>query len=316
MNTSSTHALIRLITMLVFMAVAALLSTEALMLLRNKIPLPILLKRLFRFKLIRQILHTSSILVVCLYTYATFIEPKWLDISMHTITTDKLQNTSIRIVQVTDTHCDKREVLESRLGREIAKLKPDIIVFTGDAINEPKIEYQQRFHDLFKAIDAPLGKFGCKGNWPYDTEFLFRNATIEPLFNRSVRIEKGGESIELCGINFNQSDLKNLAKLSQADSHIFRILLSHGPDWIESLPYGKVDLYLAGHTHGGQIAIPGFGAIITYSRFGKKYEAGMYKVRDTTMYISRGVGLDGGGVIKARFFARPELAVFNIVPKP
>ena len=76
----------------------------------------------------------------------------------------------------------------------------------------------------------------------------------------------------------------------------------------------NVDLYLCGHTHGGQIAMPFYGALITMSKFGKKYEAGMYTVGDTILYVNRGIGMDGGPAPRVRFLARPEITVFEIHP--
>jgi hypothetical protein len=68
-----------------------------------------------------------------------------------------------------------------------------------------------------------------------------------------------------------------------------------------------VDLYLAGHTHGGQWRLPGFGAILTSSRYWKRYEAGLYCQGKTHMYVSRGLGLEGFGAPRARFFCPPEV---------
>ncbi len=83
-------------------------------------------------------------------------------------------------------------------------------------------------------------------------------------------------------------------------------------DLIEDLKNLNVDLYLAGHTHGGQIALPIYGALITLSKFGKKYESGMYTVDDTILYVNRGIG---GHASAVRFFARPEITVFEVGPK-
>jgi predicted MPP superfamily phosphohydrolase len=77
----------------------------------------------------------------------------------------------------------------------------------------------------------------------------------------------------------------------------------------------NVDLYLCGHTHGGQVALPLYGALVTLSKFGKKYESGMYTVGDTILYVNRGIGMEGGLTPKVRFLARPEITVFDIVPK-
>jgi predicted MPP superfamily phosphohydrolase len=76
------------------------------------------------------------------------------------------------------------------------------------------------------------------------------------------------------------------------------------------------DLYLAGHTHGGQIALPFYGALITYSRYDKKYEAGLYREGSTTLYVNRGLGLAHEPMPEARFWARPEVTVIDLVGAP
>ena len=94
----------------------------------------------------------------------------------------------------------------------------------------------------------------------------------------------------------------------------FGVLLHHYPDLIEEPAVSKVDLYLTGHTHGGQVALPLYGALITLSKHGKRYEAGKYVVGDTILYVNRGIGMEGGRVPRVRFWARPEITVFDIVP--
>ena len=67
-----------------------------------------------------------------------------------------------------------------------------------------------------------------------------------------------------------------------------------------------MDLYLAGHTHGGQIRLPLYGPMATGSRYGRRYAAGLFQEKDTTLYVSRGLGFEGGGMPRARFLCRPE----------
>ena len=108
-------------------------------------------------------------------------------------------------------------------------------------------------------------------------------------------------------------DVKNL--LADIPADCFSIFLYHYPDLIEDLNNLNVDLYLCGHTHGGQVAIPFYGAIITFSKYGKKYESGMYKVGKTVLYVNRGIGLERSPAPQVRFFARPEITVIDIKPK-
>jgi predicted MPP superfamily phosphohydrolase len=108
----------------------------------------------------------------------------------------------------------------------------------------------------------------------------------------------------------------NEESLAQAVNSIpsdaFKIFLYHYPDLIPEVAAHKVDLYCAGHTHGGQIALPFYGALMTLSKFGKKYEAGLYHEKDTWLYVNRGIGMEGGRAPRVRFCARPELTVIEI----
>jgi hypothetical protein len=73
-----------------------------------------------------------------------------------------------------------------------------------------------------------------------------------------------------------------------------------------------VDLYFCGHTHGGQIRLPLLGALITSSELGKRYEMGRYKEKGTTLYVSRGLGMEGLGAPRARFLSPPEVILWNL----
>jgi predicted MPP superfamily phosphohydrolase len=88
-------------------------------------------------------------------------------------------------------------------------------------------------------------------------------------------------------------------------------VLYHYPDLIDRLASKQVDLLLAGHTHGGQIALPFFGAIVTLSKGWKRYERGLYRVGESYLYVNRGLGTDLPAI---RFFARPEIAVIDLIP--
>ena len=91
------------------------------------------------------------------------------------------------------------------------------------------------------------------------------------------------------------------------------LLLYHFPDAAHLAAKHGIDLYCCGHTHGGQVALPFYGALVTLSRFGKRYEAGLYRVQDTWLYVNRGIGTEGS-TPRVRFCARPEVTVIDLVP--
>jgi predicted MPP superfamily phosphohydrolase len=103
--------------------------------------------------------------------------------------------------------------------------------------------------------------------------------------------------------------------LQAAPRDAFTVFLYHYPDLISDIAARGIDLYLAGHTHGGQVALPFYGAIITLSKFGKKYEAGLYRIDQTSMYVNRGIGMEGGTAPRVRFWARPEITIIEIAPE-
>lgn len=260
------------------------------------------------------VVHVIAAIGVLCLCYGLFIEAYWVEVNQFTIPTSKLEKTSFRIVQISDTHCDVKMRNEEKTIEIINSLKPDIIVFTGDAINTK--EAMGLFTKTMTALKADVAKLAIRGNWFHSVsdDEIFTGTGFEVLNHDKKVLEKDGEEIVVYGLNFWDSSSQNsLLRSNSADK--YNIFLYHTPDLIEDIQGNNVDMYLAGHTHGGQIALPFYGAIITFSKFGKKYEAGQYNVGQTYLYVNRGLGMEGGHAPRARFFARPEITVFDIVPK-
>jgi hypothetical protein len=94
----------------------------------------------------------------------------------------------------------------------------------------------------------------------------------------------------------------------------YYVLLYHTPDLVETAAANDVSLYFSGHTHGGQVRLPLYGAIVTLSVYHKEYEMGEYHVGPTTLYVSRGIGMEGLGLPRIRFLCPPEIVVFDLNP--
>jgi hypothetical protein len=257
----------------------------------------------------------AAVGIVCLL-YGWFIEPYWIDVHVTTVRTPKLKSDAFRIVQVSDLHCDRKARNEKNMVRLINDLKPDIVVATGDYLNHHAA--LARLRDSLRRLEAPLGKFGVTGNWDvhgWPGLDLLEGTGFRRLEREAVVVTKGADSIGILGMDFVRSDgptdpIKALAR------DRFNVFLFHTPDLIEDVRGSDVDLYLCGHTHGGQVALPWYGALITFSKFGKKYESGLHQIGETTLYVNRGLGLEPSPAPPVRFFARPEIAVFDIVPAP
>jgi predicted MPP superfamily phosphohydrolase len=259
-------------------------------------------------------LHLIAILGLLCFLYALFIEPCRIEVNTINMQTAKLSRTGLRIVQISDLHCGRNSRNEKRIVEIINHLKPDIIAFTGDAIKLNTPGALPLFKNTMKSLRANLAKVAVRGN--IDIRFfanldLFSDTGFQLLDTGTMQLQKNGESFSMSGLSFGHATALQdvLCKVPQEQ---FSILLYHYPDLVEDLDNLNVDLYLCGHTHGGQIALPYYGAIITLSKFGKKYESGSYHVNDTMLYVNRGIG---GHLAGIRFFARPEITVFDITPK-
>jgi uncharacterized protein len=258
------------------------------------------------------ILSLAAAGVLCIF-YGFFIEPYWLSIEHLEISSAKIHCTKpIRIVQISDLHCDAKERLEGQLPAVIALQKPDIIVFTGDAINMPEGLPLLRTCLIRLAKIAPT--YVVKGNW--DADFFtdldrFGNTGAIELDGKAVKVRVENNDIWIAGLGpRTQKSLASVLKNVPEDA--YRIFLFHYPDYIGEMAKEKVDLYLAGHTHGGQVALPFYGALVTMATTGKRYEHGHFRLGDTHLYVNRGIGMEGGKAPRVRFLARPEVTVIDI----
>jgi predicted MPP superfamily phosphohydrolase len=259
------------------------------------------------------VIHVLAAVIVLCVLYGYFIEPYWIEVKTVEITTPKLKAAYFRIVQISDMHCETKPRDESKLVRIINDLTPDVIIFTGDTLNTP--EALGLFKDTMKNLKANLAKIAVRGNydvWYWRDIDLYSGTGFEVLDKGSITLEKKGEKIIISGLSC-QYPLELKSVLAKIPADCFSVLAYHYPDFAESLKGLNVDLYLCGHTHGGQVALPLYGAIITLSKFGKKYEAGQYRIGNTLLYVNRGIGMEGANhAPRIRFFARPEITVFEV----
>lgn len=270
-------------------------------------------KSIFTEKYSLSCLIITLIGVLC-FAYGYLIESKFIQIKNIELHTSKLAKTSLRVVQISDLHCDSGPRNEEKLDEMINPLNPDIIVFTGDSVN--KTNMIGNFKNTLTRLKARIGKFAVRGNidvfYMYNVD-IFSGTGFQEINGDSIEFKKDNERVCISGLNYRED--KNLDKvLGKVPSNVFSIFLYHSPDLIERIGTRKVDLYLAGHTHGGQVRVPFYGAIITFSNYGKKYEMGEYKVGNTTLYVNRGIGMEGGNAPRVRFLSRPEITVFDIKP--
>ncbi len=271
----------------------------------------------------RKILFTKPAIVVhavilsmfaCLL-YSYFVEPRWIDAHSTTLRTVKLKDAGFRIVQITDLHCDRTARNEDRMVQIVNDLKPDIVVATGDYLNDRA--GLSRLRQMLGRLEASLGKFAVTGNFEvrcWSDIDPFEGTGFRRLERETVVVTKGTDCIAVSGMGYVPSNA-TVEPIDGPTNDRYDVFLFHTPDLVEDFAHRGIDLYLCGHTHGGQVALPWYGAVITFSKFGKKYESGMHRVGDTVLYVNRGLGLEPRPAPQVRFLARPEIAVFDILPE-
>jgi predicted MPP superfamily phosphohydrolase len=263
-----------------------------------------------------------NLLVLALGLYGFCYEPFHLTVSRLSVPVPGLER-PVRIVQLSDIHVEYTTQRERDLPPLVASLNPDLIVMTGDYVNESYFSDPKTINDLrvlLSQLHAPLGIYAINGNIeaPLDMAEWFQGLDIHILDDQVVKVPAISPHFSLVGVSFfkwRDNDLALTSVMRQVDPQDFSLLLYHKPDIIYTAAAEHVNLFLAGHTHGGQIRLPFYGALVTNSKYGKRFEMGLYHVDQTTLFVSRGLGFTGGVAPRIRFLAPPEVVVIDLVPE-
>ncbi|MET0243854.1 MAG: metallophosphoesterase [Flavitalea sp.] len=242
----------------------------------------------------------------------------------------------LKIVQISDIHsgsfADKKAVMHG--VEKIMKEKPDLILFTGDLVNDRATEMDD-YMDVFSQLKAPMGVYSTLGNHDYGDYVAWESAEIKSknldrlkeihgelgwklLMNEHVKFERNGEQIALLGIeNWGaKGNFPKYGKMTEAHAGTegipFKILMSHDPShWQAEVleKYKDVDLMLAGHTHGMQfgVELPGFRWSPVQYMY--KQWAGLYENENQKLYVNRGFGFIG---YPGRVGILPEITVLTL----
>jgi predicted MPP superfamily phosphohydrolase len=253
-------------------------------------------------------------------SYAGFIEPKWYEIKRMTLSFERLPNAfhGLKLIQFSDLHIGHHFNLQDleHIVNLIHKEKADILCFTGDLFDATISEDPVLTSKLLSSLEAPLGKWAVLGNhdkW-IDTNYtlpILEKGGFRTLVNDYHTITYKSQTIQIAGVEDMLTGIPDIAKtLHGANAQMFTILLSHCPDFADEAAGYAIDLQLSGHTHGGQIRVPGVGAVITPPR-GKNYVMGLQEVPDSKMlvYTNRGIGTT---ILPFRLMCRPEITVITL----
>jgi len=243
----------------------------------------------------------------------------------------------LRVVQISDVHSGSfTDTAAVQKGvQKILDLKPDLILFTGDLVNDRAVE-MDNYKSIFSQLKAPMGVFSTLGNHDYGDYIDWDSAAAKKanlealkkvhgdigwrlLMNEHVVLERGGEQIALLGIeNWGaKGNFPKYGKMSEAypgtEKYPFKMLMSHDPShWDAEVreKYPDVDLMLSGHTHGMQ-----FGVELPWFKWSPvqymyRQWAGLYEEGKQKLYVNRGFGFIG---YPGRVGILPEITLLELV---
>ncbi len=256
----------------------------------------------------------AILLVMVLVGVDSFlIEPRWLKVTRVEISSSKLEQT-LTVAVLADIQTDSpgkydKEVLEIVKGED-----PDLILLAGDYIQlrDPE-EYQHEgavLNQIFREVDlsSDLGIYAVRGNVDWNNwSNIFQGLEVR-IFEETETIDLG--PVLLTGVSWLDSGDTSL-QIPGGDK--YHIVLGHSPNY--SLGEIEGDLLLAGHTHGGQIQLPGIGPILTLSSVPRSWASGLTEI-DSGKYllVSNGIGLERGYAPRMRFLCRPEVIILKLNP--
>ena len=260
--------------------------------------------------------------------YSRFIATKGLKVKEYKVVNSKITDSyhGLKIIHLTDIHYGST-INEKELNNIVDKvneIKPDIVVMTGDLIDERLSYDKDTIINCLSKIEAKLGKFAVSGNHDIpldDYNYIVKESGFTSLDNKYELIySKSNEPIIISGIGYGDEDIgikteqfdKYISELKTDDiKPIYSILLVHEPDTVDNLDLNKYDLILAGHSHAGQVRLPIIGKLYT-PEGAKKYYDEYYKINNTDLYISSGLGTS---LYKFRLFNKPSFNFYRITNK-
>lgn len=256
--------------------------------------------------------------------YAYVAEPLLVETTELSLAFEDLSSAAppVRVVHLTDIHIERNSYREATVIRRVNALQPDLIVLTGDYLNLSRLHdpvSAAHFRELVGQLRAPYGIYAVRGSVEPTIDsmaWLAEGTDLVWLEQEAVTVDVRGQSVTLLGVACSHQeplDARRLAQTAQGvPADAFTLLLYHSPDLIREAAAGQIDLYLGGHTHGGQLRLPILGPIYTGSKYGSKYASGLFQEGSTRMVISRGIGMEGSNMPRARFLCRPEIVSIEL----
>lgn len=261
-----------------------------------------------------------------LLIWGAHIEPATLNLTQLDLTSEDMPEGKepIHLLHISDLHIERLSRREDAILTYIEETQPDVILITGDYLNlsfnrDP--EAYQQVHEFLSQLAALRGVYAVLGTptvdlWEVITPF-FLDLPLTLMRDEWREIDwPDGRRLTLLGLDCTHDidrDAERLQNLvSDAPCSSPTVLLYHSPELMPQAGELGIDLYLCGHTHGGQVRLPLIGPLLTSSDLGRDYVMGHYKNGQTDLYVSTGVGLEGLSAPRVRLLAPPEVTLVTL----
>lgn len=264
------------------------------------------------------------LLSITFYLYTTYISSKIIDVKEERIINEKLPTNfnGLKIIQISDIHYGSTIFIKDikKLVELVNERTPDLVVFTGDLINKDyklNSKEQEKLITELKKIKTTIGKYAIMGEEDSSEFNTIMNQSNFTILNNSYDLIYKDNNIPILLIGLNNSkkneDIDSAYEYFNQPTHnsnIYTITLLHKPDTVDEIleKYPTTDLFLAGHSHNGQINIPYIGGLVK-KEGSQQYINEFYQINNSRLYISSGIGTNGNGF---RLFCRPSINFFRL----
>lgn len=263
-------------------------------------------------------------IIILFFIYCRYIGTKGFKINEYNVINSNIPESfyGTKIVHISDIHYKSTTNYNDlkKIINKINLIKPDIVIISGDIFDD-NIEYNEKDYEnikkILKKIDYKINKYAIKGEedlniskWEEiinDSDFTNLNDKYEYIYN------EGLDPILIVGVSSNYKNNHMLKSIQNSykeatTNYKYSILIFHEPDCIDNIIDLKFNLALSGHSHGGGIKLPIVGGIIK-DKLAKKYYKNYYKIGNTDLYISSGIGTDKN---KLRFRNKPSINLYRL----
>lgn len=220
-----------------------------------------------------------------------------------------------RLLHLSDFHINGVDGLAEALADSLAAVSVDLCVLTGDYrfdISGPCDEVYRRMRHILSAVQSRHGVFGILGNHDCaDIALELETMGVQMLINEAAPVGPSDAPLWVIGVDdphfFGCDDLTQAAR--DVPEQGFKLLLAHTPEMFREAAAAGMDLYLSGHTHAGQIRLPGIGALMQMADCPRRYAYGHWRFEDMQGYTTAGVGCS---MLPVRFGCPPEIVVIEL----